>query len=204
MSFQGAKTAGIIGAGLSGLVTARTLLAQGMECTIFERCQELGGVWADGYAGFGVQVQKDLYEFPDWPLPSEYPDFTPGPVFCDYLAAPSFWCHVEDPLRNGGHRSSPASRGGRLAPHGVRRRRDASERLRSPGRLRRAVLESAPPAELLQPGRICRHYHSQFGLQIPRAGAEAEGRHSSPQRSALSRPAWRRHRPPRRPHRRRR
>ena len=101
MSFQGTRTAGIIGAGLSGLVTARMLLAEGMDCTIFERRQELGGVWADGYARFGVQVQKDLYEFPDWPLPSETPDFTPGPVFRDYLAAYSDAFDVTPRIRFG-------------------------------------------------------------------------------------------------------
>ncbi|MCK5363825.1 MAG: NAD(P)/FAD-dependent oxidoreductase, partial [Gammaproteobacteria bacterium] len=31
------------------------------------------------------QVQKELYEFPDWPLPPKTPDFTPGPVFQQYL-----------------------------------------------------------------------------------------------------------------------
>ena len=59
----------------------------GDRLPVFERRQELGGVWADGYAGFGVQVQKDLYEYPDWPLPPDAPDFTPGQVFREYLAA---------------------------------------------------------------------------------------------------------------------
>ncbi len=59
------KTVGIVGAGVAGLVTAKTLLAQGLDCTLFERGPALGGVWADGYSNFGVQVQKELYEFPD-------------------------------------------------------------------------------------------------------------------------------------------
>ena len=45
----------IVGAGVSGLATARILLAQGLECTLFERRPALGGVWADGYLNFGVQ-----------------------------------------------------------------------------------------------------------------------------------------------------
>ena len=80
------KTVGIIGAGVSGLCTAKALLAEGYECTVFERMGALGGVWADGYLNFGVQVPKDLYEFPDWPLPKSTPDFTPGPVFQKYLS----------------------------------------------------------------------------------------------------------------------
>jgi dimethylaniline monooxygenase (N-oxide forming) len=79
------RKVGIIGAGVAGLATARTLLGAGFGCTVFERAARLGGVWADGYSNFGVQVQKELYEFPDWPLPSEVPDFTPGPVFQQYL-----------------------------------------------------------------------------------------------------------------------
>ncbi len=74
------KSVGIVGAGVAGLVTAKTLLAQGLSCTLFERESTLGGVWADGYSNFGVQVQKDLYEFPDWPLPEGTQNFTPGPV----------------------------------------------------------------------------------------------------------------------------
>lgn len=75
----------IIGAGVAGLSTAKTLLSEGLDCVIYERGERLGGVWADGYVDFGVQVQKELYEFPDWPLPPEAPDFTPGSVFQQYL-----------------------------------------------------------------------------------------------------------------------
>jgi dimethylaniline monooxygenase (N-oxide forming) len=76
---------GIIGAGVAGLATAKTLQAEGLDCTIFERAERLGGVWADGYSNFGVQVQKELYQFPDWPLPEGTPNFTPGPIFQKYL-----------------------------------------------------------------------------------------------------------------------
>ena len=75
----------IIGAGVAGLATARTLMAEGFDCKVFERAGKLGGVWADGYVNFGVQVQKSLYEFPDRPLAPDIPDFTPGPVFQNYL-----------------------------------------------------------------------------------------------------------------------
>ena len=77
---QDVRRIGIIGAGVAGLATAKTLLAEGYDCTVFERAPRVGGVWADGYVNFGVQVQKELYEFPDWPLPEEAPNFTPGPI----------------------------------------------------------------------------------------------------------------------------
>jgi dimethylaniline monooxygenase (N-oxide forming) len=79
------RRVGIVGAGVAGLAVAKTLVAEGIDCVVFERGARLGGVWADGYVNFGVQVQKELYEFPDWPLPPEVPDFTPGPVFQRYL-----------------------------------------------------------------------------------------------------------------------
>ena len=77
----------IIGAGVAGLCTARQLIAEGFDCTLLERNNELGGVWSDGYLNFGAQVQRELYEFPDWPLPEGTPDYTPGPVIQKYLQA---------------------------------------------------------------------------------------------------------------------
>lgn len=85
MESGGKKRIGIIGAGVAGLATAKTLLAEGHDCTLFERGARLGGVWAQGYVNFGVQVQKELYQFPDWPLPDDAPNFTPGPVFQKYM-----------------------------------------------------------------------------------------------------------------------
>jgi dimethylaniline monooxygenase (N-oxide forming) len=75
----------IIGAGVAGLSAARQLTAAGFDCTLFERAGEIGGVWRDGYLNFGVQVPRELYEFPDWPLPENTPNFTPGPIMRQYL-----------------------------------------------------------------------------------------------------------------------
>ncbi len=98
-AMNGIRTVGIIGAGVAGLVTAKTLLRRGYACRLFERANMLGGVWAAGYSNFGTQVQRELYEFPDWPLPADVADFTPGPVVRDYLEryARHFgvWPHIE-------------------------------------------------------------------------------------------------------------
>ena len=75
----------IIGAGVAGLATARHLIDAGFDCTVFERNSAPGGVWFDGYLNFGVQVQRELYQFPDWPLPKDTPNFTPGPIIQQYL-----------------------------------------------------------------------------------------------------------------------
>ena len=58
MRFENIKRVGIIGSGVAGLATARTLKAQGLECVVLDRADRLGGVWADGYSNFGVQAQK--------------------------------------------------------------------------------------------------------------------------------------------------
>ncbi|NQV20806.1 MAG: NAD(P)-binding protein, partial [Rhodospirillales bacterium] len=81
MELKNIKRVGIIGTGVAGLSTAKALLANGLDCVLFERSDRVGGVWADGYSNFGVQAPKELYEFPDWPLPEDTPNFTPGPVF---------------------------------------------------------------------------------------------------------------------------
>jgi cation diffusion facilitator CzcD-associated flavoprotein CzcO len=85
MQLENIKRVGIIGSGVAGLATAKTLLAQDLECTVFDRADRLGGVWADGYSNFGVQAPMELYQFPDWPLPEGTPNFTPGPIFQQYL-----------------------------------------------------------------------------------------------------------------------
>ena len=85
MDMKDVKRVGIIGTGVAGLATAKTLIAEGLDCVLFERSDRLGGVWADGYSNFGVQAPKELYQFPDWPLPEDVPSFTPGPIFQQYL-----------------------------------------------------------------------------------------------------------------------
>ena len=85
MDYTQVKKVGIIGAGVAGLAAAKALLARGLDCTVFDRDAQLGGVWNKGYYKFGVQVQKELYEFPDFPLPDDAPNFTPGPVFQAYM-----------------------------------------------------------------------------------------------------------------------
>lgn len=85
MNFENIQRVGIIGAGEAGLATAKMLLGAGYRCTVFERNSRIGGVWTGGYLDFGVQVQRELYEVPDWPLPVETPDFPPGPQVCAYL-----------------------------------------------------------------------------------------------------------------------
>jgi hypothetical protein len=79
--FTHVKKVAIIGAGVAGLQTARALSKIGKEVTIFDKADNVGGVWRANYADFGLQVPKELYEFPDFPYPSDtdWQDFPPGP-----------------------------------------------------------------------------------------------------------------------------
>ena len=83
------KTIGIVGAGLSGIVTAKTCLEYGYEVRIFEKDSELGGVWASSkrYAGVRTQNTKDTYFFSDFPMPKNYPQWPSGEQVQSYLRA---------------------------------------------------------------------------------------------------------------------
>ncbi|MBP6829064.1 MAG: NAD(P)-binding domain-containing protein [Saprospiraceae bacterium] len=79
----------IVGAGLSGLVTAKTLLEYGHEVTVFEKESEIGGVWSPcrHYPGLTTQNTRDTYAFSDFRMPKEYPEFPTGPQMLAYLTA---------------------------------------------------------------------------------------------------------------------
>ncbi|HEX5725503.1 MAG TPA: FAD-dependent oxidoreductase [Longimicrobiaceae bacterium] len=80
---------GIIGAGLSGLVTAKTFLEDGHAVTLFETESEVGGVWARSrrYPGLTTQNPRDTYAFSDFPFPRSYPEWPTGEQVQAYLAA---------------------------------------------------------------------------------------------------------------------
>ncbi|HEX8245340.1 MAG TPA: NAD(P)-binding protein, partial [Longimicrobium sp.] len=80
---------GIVGAGLSGLVTARTFLEEGFDVTVFDTEDEVGGVWARSrrYPGLTTQNPRDTYAFSDFPMPKSYPEWPAGEQVQAYLAA---------------------------------------------------------------------------------------------------------------------
>jgi dimethylaniline monooxygenase (N-oxide forming) len=80
---------GIIGAGISGLVTARTFLDEGWDVAAFENEDEVGGVWARSrrYPGMATQNPRDTYAFSDFPMPRAYPEWPGGEQVQAYLAA---------------------------------------------------------------------------------------------------------------------
>jgi cation diffusion facilitator CzcD-associated flavoprotein CzcO len=83
---NGIKKVGIIGAGVSGVVTARIFIDEGVDVTVFETSDLIGGVWSQNYAGFGIQVPSALYEFPDEAVPDDGTwDFCAGKMVNNYI-----------------------------------------------------------------------------------------------------------------------
>ncbi|WP_308820118.1 flavin-containing monooxygenase [Pseudonocardia alni] len=80
---------GIIGAGVSGLCTAKVLREVGFSVVIFEREQAIGGVWTPSrrYSGLTTQSPRDTYSLSDQPMPTWYPEWPSGEQVYDYLAS---------------------------------------------------------------------------------------------------------------------
>lgn len=108
------RRAGIIGAGLSGLVTAKTLLEEGFDVTLFEKDDEVGGVWARSrrYPGLQTQNPRDTYAFSDFPMPRTYPEHPSGEQVQAYLAAYADHFGVTEHVRFATRVESAAPHGG--------------------------------------------------------------------------------------------
>lgn len=63
---NGKKSIAVIGAGVSGLLSARHSLADGHEVTVYEQQDELGGVWVYtdqiGKNEYGVDIHTAMYK----------------------------------------------------------------------------------------------------------------------------------------------
>jgi dimethylaniline monooxygenase (N-oxide forming) len=79
----------IVGAGVSGLATAKVLRSAGHEVVVFDKVEALGGVWAPSrrHPGLRLQTVRDCYAFSDFPMPAHYPEFPSGQQIHDYLVA---------------------------------------------------------------------------------------------------------------------
>ena len=81
------KTVCVIGAGVSGLVAAKTFLEEGFDVTVFEKKPGLGGVWekSRAYPGVTTQSSRHTYCFTDYPMPEDYPEWPKGEQVREYL-----------------------------------------------------------------------------------------------------------------------
>ena len=75
----------IIGAGMSGIVTAKALADRGIPFDWFEMSDRIGGVWAfenpngrsAAYRSLHIDTSKGQLEFPDFPMPADTPLLSP-------------------------------------------------------------------------------------------------------------------------------
>lgn len=81
----------VIGAGASGLVTARWLVAAGMDPVVFERSRGIGGLWRpdDGlaYPSLRTNTSKQKTAFSDLAFDAALPDFPDRAAVLGYLQA---------------------------------------------------------------------------------------------------------------------
>ena len=78
----------VIGAGMSGLLTAIKLREAGIEnFTVYEKAARLGGTWRDNvYPGLSCDVPSHLYRYTFEPNPEWTHMFSPGAEILDYFA----------------------------------------------------------------------------------------------------------------------
>jgi hypothetical protein len=76
----------VIGAGPVGLGIARALEAGGIAYDQFDADDDVGGNWYHGvYSTAHIISSRKTTEFPDYPMPADYPDFPSRQQMIDYL-----------------------------------------------------------------------------------------------------------------------
>lgn len=91
MSLSKPVKAAVIGAGSSGLVAARNFREAGFEVRVFEKEDDLGGNWNFGspaarvYRSTHTISSKPGTEYPDFPMPRDYPDYPHHSQILEYL-----------------------------------------------------------------------------------------------------------------------
>ena len=80
---------GVIGGGVSGLVTAKVLRQDGFDVIVFEKEHTLGGVWAASraYPGLGTNNPRETYVFSDFPHADTTDEFPSARQVREYLGA---------------------------------------------------------------------------------------------------------------------
>ena len=83
----------IIGAGCSGITTAKRLRDQGIDYDQFELADDVGGNWyfrnpngrSAVYESLHIDTSKTRLQFEDYPVPAEWPDFPSHRLMHDYF-----------------------------------------------------------------------------------------------------------------------
>jgi cation diffusion facilitator CzcD-associated flavoprotein CzcO len=93
----------VIGAGMSGILTAIKLTEAGLtDFTIYEKADRLGGTWRENtYPGIACDVPSHLYCYSFEPNPSWSHTFSPGPEIYAYFEGVARKHGVEEKIRFG-------------------------------------------------------------------------------------------------------
>lgn len=76
----------IIGAGYTGLAVAKAYADLGLDYDHVEATNAIGGNWSHGvYDSTYLISSKDVTQYPDYPMPQDYPDFPSAAQMRDYL-----------------------------------------------------------------------------------------------------------------------
>ena len=112
----------IIGAGISGLTSAKMLNDYGVDFTCYESSDRVGGNWAFGnpnghssaYRSLHIDTSKHRLSFKDFPMPEEYPDFPHHTQIKAYLDsyAEAFGLLERIQFQNGVEKADPRPGGG--------------------------------------------------------------------------------------------
>ncbi len=81
------RTVCVIGAGISGLVTAKVLTRDGFDVTVFEKAPTIGGVWAPSraYPGLRANGSQKSFSFSDFRYPEAADKFPTAAQVFSYL-----------------------------------------------------------------------------------------------------------------------
>ena len=94
----------LIGAGLSGLATARVLKEKGIEFVCLEKAPEVGGLWRQpdagergpGYLSLHLNTAKQLTGYAGFPMPDSYPLYPRHSQVAAYLRSFAEWAGLLD------------------------------------------------------------------------------------------------------------
>ena len=85
----------VIGAGPVGLAMSKALGEQGLPHVVAEATDHVGGNWAHGvYTTAHIISSRTTTEFPDYPMPADYPDFPSAPEMRAYYEAMADDCDL--------------------------------------------------------------------------------------------------------------
>ncbi|HEY4097947.1 MAG TPA: NAD(P)-binding domain-containing protein [Baekduia sp.] len=85
----------VIGAGSSGIATAKVLHERGIPFDVYEKSDRVGGNWVFGnvngmsssYRSLHINTSRERMEYSDFPMPKSYPDFPHHTQIAEYFDA---------------------------------------------------------------------------------------------------------------------